>query len=128
MDRTAHPHALKKAPPKRISFVAAVTKYGDNWRFGIPLMDVGTEERTQDSREYQRMCSMERGTLSRVGHFGCETLDDYEPMLVGEHGFGYCAVREGYDGAPDSRCPIGVARTKIGAIAALLDAEELAAS
>lgn len=58
----------KTVPPKRLSFVAAVTQYGDDWRYGIALWEVGTEERTFDEREFKAMARMERGHQSRIGY------------------------------------------------------------
>lgn len=66
MDRPTASHALKKVPPRRISFVAAVTKYGDQWAVAVPLFLVGTEEQTTDAREFRAMVAMERGQRSRV--------------------------------------------------------------
>lgn len=117
-------HAYKRVAPRRISFVEAVTKYGDAWSLAIPLFEVGGEDRTQDSREFHRICSMERGRLARVDVPALD-LDAYPPMEVGEHGYGYCAHRHDYDGAPDSHHPLGIGRTKFEAIADLLEQEEL---
>ena len=52
-------------------------------------------------------------------------MDTTAKIIVAEHGFGYSAVREDYDGAPDSHHPIGIGRTKDAAVADLLVAEEL---
>lgn len=59
---------FKNVPPKRISFVAAVTKYGDHWALAVPLFLVGTEDVTMDAREFRAMARMERGQQSRIGH------------------------------------------------------------
>lgn len=48
-----------------------------------------------------------------------------KPIIIDEHGFGWSAVREGYDGAPDSNHPIGIGRTKEDAVKNLLESEEL---
>jgi hypothetical protein len=44
-------------------------------------------------------------------------------IVTDECGFGFSAVREDYDGAPDSHCPIGIGMTREAAIAALLEQE-----
>lgn len=51
--------------------------------------------------------------------------DRKNQIVVNEYAFGYSAVREDYDGAPDSNHPIGVGLTRGAAIADLLQAEEL---
>lgn len=120
-------HAYKKVPAPRLaafSFVKAVTEFGDSWRCRMPtdLLLKATDDLTFDRREAAGMKLLEEGVLSRIGPPAY--VHAYPPMIVDEHGYGYCAVREGYDGAPDSNCPIGVGRTRFQAIADLLDAEE----
>lgn len=119
--RRVSAHAYKQVAPKRISFVAAVKRWDDDWRVGIHLIDVQLEARTQDQRELYLMISMERGYHARVEE--PRGLDDYEPIEVGEHGFGFSAVREGYDGAPDSHHLIGTGRTRYEAIDDLITQE-----
>ena len=115
-------NTFKRVAPKQISFVAAVTKHGDNWHYGIPLLDVGTEDRPHDRRDLTIMKLCERGTEPRVREpWG---LNDYPPIEVGEYGFGFCAHRADYDEGK----PIGIGRTKFEAIAALIEDEELRAS
>jgi hypothetical protein len=116
-------HAYKKVAkqqPQPFSFVAAVKRSADMWWINAPR--ASRDPVTRDQHERALMWLMERGSMSRVGELADPSDED---MLVHEHGFGYCAVREGYDGAPDSHCPIGVGRTRFQAIADLLDAEEL---
>lgn len=112
----------KKVPPP--SFVAAVTKHGDQWILGVPFCCWPTEK-TFDWKEALRVVGMERGLIPRVSALEMLDLNTLPPVDIHEHGFGYCAVREGYDGAPDSHCPIGIGRTKAEAVADLVEQEEL---
>lgn len=123
-------HAYKKIPPKQpepVSFVKAVTQWGDVWRIAFPVDQMtlhSSATLTHDSIEASLMRFMETGVMARVDTVAI-FADDYPAIIVNEYAFGFSAVREGYDGAPDSRCPIGVGLTRFQAIADLLDAEEL---
>jgi hypothetical protein len=43
----------------------------------------------------------------------------FDPKPVPDRGFDWIAVGDGYDGAPDSACPIGHGRTESEAVADL---------
>lgn len=64
-------HAYKKAPapkePARVSYVAAVRQYGDDWRCAFPTMArMQWDTIRHEEHEAALMRLMERGVLSRV--------------------------------------------------------------
>lgn len=121
------------APPVEppLSFVKAVRDMGDLWgasRHARHLPFQLRNEETHDRYEAAMMSLMEEGQMDRSGFADLRiTVTDhsetYPRMEVGEHGFGYCAHREDYDGAPDSHCLIGIGYTKAEAIAELISRE-----
>lgn len=126
-------HAYKQVPPKptpRVSFVEAVTKHGDNWKLGIPFplaSGLYRDTSRDDDREYARMQLMEQGILPRVDLYpatGPAIVTEFVYPPIPERCFDWSAVREGYNGAPDSHCPQGFGCTKFEAIADLLEQEE----
>lgn len=126
-------NAYKKVAPHHISFVEAVTRYGDNWTLhqSIPLA-TQTAEVTRDFREAIRMRLMEEGNMPRVLDVAdpsdSDICTDYWPKPIPTNRHDWTAYRAGYDGAPDAGWPsncIGTGRTKYEAIAELLELEEV---
>lgn len=108
--------------PAPVSFVAAVKSHGDDWHTGMsqrlqPKLWVFT----QDQRDAAHMYYMETGLFPRVRWEDENDVTSYQPMEVGEYGFGFSATRVGYD----MDDPIGVGYSRFEAIAALIEAEQL---
>ena len=124
---SAYKKVAPSRPPTSLSFVEAVTKYGDFWRVWVPSALSGRDELTQDGLEAAQMYYMERGLFSRVED--PKHLNDYAPIVLDWNGLVYTAIRDdGECGCAECHKRVGHdMRSKFAAIVSLLDAEEFRA-
>lgn len=59
---------------------------------------------------------------------GRKIVTSFDPKPIPRRDFDWCAVTDDYDGAQDSRCPIGYGRTEDAAIADLISLLDEAAA
>lgn len=135
---TAFVKKVSQQQPKPLSFVQAVKAGGDHWKSELHRTKWAgwLETWTPDQHDAYRMDACERG-LSDRAWIGAAFLTPFEgvtPAIVTEfvyppipeRSMDWSAVREDYDGAPDSHPSqrrIGHGRTKFEAIADLLEQE-----
>lgn len=127
---------IRKDPPPTVR--SMVSQYGDDWALFCATHPISSpvwngDKDTAARHDAYVMLRCEKGERDRIDPYD---LGSYEPMvrppIVVEHVYppipdrscDWSAVREGYDGAPDSKCLVGRGPTAQAAINDLLEQED----
>lgn len=131
------PNTFRKHTPQvasRLTIREAVKLYADLWwvYMSAPHARSALASQPFDHQDALNMNLYEKGIIGRVSTYDIAGADldsrerifvsfDYPP--IPDRSCDYSAVREGYDGAPDSRCPVGRGATPFFAINDLIEQE-----